>query len=113
MNAVEQLVRAPVAAVEFANLLLTRDDAKIGVTPKDVVWTHRKCTLHRYRSADRTHPIPVLLVLFLSLSAAVGESATQIEGDAAAASPGLAALVVGVDDDAQPMRAVDRNHGTR
>ena len=50
MNAVEQLVRAPVAAVEFANLLLTRDDAKIGVTPKDIVWTHRKATLYRYRS---------------------------------------------------------------
>ena len=28
MNPVEQLVRAPVAAVEFANLLLTRDDAR-------------------------------------------------------------------------------------
>ena len=27
VNPVEQLVRAPVAAVEFANLLLTRDDA--------------------------------------------------------------------------------------
>jgi len=29
------------------------------------VWTHRKCTLYRYRSADRTHPIPVLLVFAL------------------------------------------------
>ena len=47
MNPVEQLVRAPVAAVEFANLLLTRDDAQIGITPKDVVWTHRKTTLYR------------------------------------------------------------------
>ena len=45
MNPVEQLVRTPVAAVEFANLLLTRDDAPIGVTPRDVVWTHRKETL--------------------------------------------------------------------
>ena len=35
----------------------------------------------------------------LSDLAAIGASATQIEGDAAAASPGLAALVVGVDDD--------------
>ena len=65
MNPVEQLVRAPVAAVEFANLLLTRDDAAIGVTPKDVVWTHRKTTLYRYRSTRRTHALPVLLVFAL------------------------------------------------
>jgi polyhydroxyalkanoate synthase subunit PhaC len=65
VNPVEQLVRAPVAAVEFANLLLTRDDAEIGVTPKDVVWTHRKATLYRYRSTRRTHALPVLLVFAL------------------------------------------------
>ena len=65
MNPVEQLVRAPVAAVEFANLLLTRDDAPIGVAPKDVVWTHRKTTLYRYRSTRRTHALPVLLVFAL------------------------------------------------
>jgi polyhydroxyalkanoate synthase subunit PhaC len=65
VNAVEQLVRAPVATVEFANLLLTRDDAPIGMTPKHVVWTHRKTTLYRYRSANRRHPLPVLLVFAL------------------------------------------------
>ena len=65
MNPVVQLIRAPVAAVEFANLLLTRDDAQIGMTPKDVVWTHRKSTLYRYRSNQRTHALPVLLVFAL------------------------------------------------
>jgi polyhydroxyalkanoate synthase subunit PhaC len=65
VNAVEQLVRAPVAAVEFANLLLTRDDAAIGITPRDVVWTHRKATLYRYRSTNRTHALPILLVFAL------------------------------------------------
>jgi len=65
MNVVEQLVRAPVAAVQFANILLTQDDAKVGVTPKDVVWTHRKTTLYRYRSDRRRHPVPVLLVFAL------------------------------------------------
>jgi polyhydroxyalkanoate synthase subunit PhaC len=65
VNAVEQLARAPVAAVEFANLLLTRDDAQIGVTPRDVVWTHRKATLYRYRSTNRTRALPVLLVFAL------------------------------------------------
>ena len=41
------------AAVEFANTLLTTEDAKIGTTPRDVVWTHRKVTLYRYRSDRR------------------------------------------------------------
>ncbi len=65
MNPLEQLVRTPAAALEFTNILLTQDDAKIGVTPKDVVWTHRKTTLYRYRSDKRKHPIPVLLVFAL------------------------------------------------
>jgi len=65
VNALEQLTRLPVAALEFTNILLTRDDAKIGVTPKDVVWTHRKTTLYRYRSTQRRHPVPVLLVFAL------------------------------------------------
>ena len=65
MNQLEQLARAPAAAIEFANILLTTDDAAIGQTPKDIVWTHRKATLYRYRSDKRTHPIPVLLVFAL------------------------------------------------
>ncbi len=65
MSAVEQLSRYPVAAVEFANIILTQGDAPIGVTPKDVVWTHRKTTLYRYRSTQRRHPLPVLLVFAL------------------------------------------------
>ena len=65
MSAFEQLVRAPVAAIEFANILLTTDDARVGVTPRDVVWTHRKTTLYRYRSNQRRHPVPLLLVFAL------------------------------------------------
>ena len=65
MSAVEQLSRYPVAAVEFANIILTQGNAPIGVTPKDVVWTHRKTTLYRYRSTQRRHPLPVLLVFAL------------------------------------------------
>jgi polyhydroxyalkanoate synthase len=65
VNALEQLVRVPAAAVEFANILLTRDDAQIGASPKDVVWTHRKTTLYRYRSNQRRHALPVLLVFAL------------------------------------------------
>jgi polyhydroxyalkanoate synthase subunit PhaC len=60
-----QIARAPAAAVEWLNILLTQGDAEIGTTPKDVVWTHRKTTLYRYRSSERTHPIPVLLVFAL------------------------------------------------
>jgi polyhydroxyalkanoate synthase len=65
VNPVEQLVRAPAAATEFFNILLTQDDAPIGVTPKDVVWTHRTTTLYRYRSSQRTQPVPILLVFAL------------------------------------------------
>jgi polyhydroxyalkanoate synthase subunit PhaC len=64
-GAFEQLARFPRAAIEFANILLTTGDATVGVTPKDVVWTHRKTTLYRYRSANRTHPVPLLLVFAL------------------------------------------------
>jgi polyhydroxyalkanoate synthase len=60
-----QLARSPIAAVEFANILLTTGDAKIGVSPKDVVWTHRTTTLYRYRSTLRTKAVPVLLVFAL------------------------------------------------
>ena len=60
-----QIARTPAAAVEFVNILLTTGDAEVGQTPKDVVWTHRKTTLYRYRSTQRTQPIPVLLVFAL------------------------------------------------
>jgi polyhydroxyalkanoate synthase len=60
-----KLTRAPVAAIEMANILLTTKDANIGASPKDVVWTHRTTTLYRYRSNLRTKPVPVLLVFAL------------------------------------------------
>jgi polyhydroxyalkanoate synthase subunit PhaC len=65
MTPFERIARTPVAALEFANTILTERDAPIGTTPKDVVWTHRKTTLYRYRSANRTHPVPLLLVFAL------------------------------------------------
>jgi polyhydroxyalkanoate synthase len=65
MSAVSTLARAPAAAIEFANVLLTQDDAAIGMTPKDEVWTWRSVTLYRYRSTQRRHPVPVLLVFAL------------------------------------------------
>jgi len=65
MNVLERAARTPVAALQFANLLLTERDAAIGQAPKDIVWTHRKTTLYRYRSTQRTQPVPVLLVFAL------------------------------------------------
>jgi len=53
------------AAVEYANTILTTEDAATGTTPRDVVWTHRKVTLYRYRSSQREHAVPVLLVFAL------------------------------------------------
>jgi polyhydroxyalkanoate synthase len=65
VNVLERAIRAPVAALDFANILITQNDVEVGVSPKDVVWTHRKTTLYRYRSDKRRHPIPVLLVFAL------------------------------------------------
>ncbi len=65
MNVVERIVRAPATAFEFANMVLTTDDAVIGATPRDVIWTHRNTTLYRYRSSDRRHAVPLLLVFAL------------------------------------------------
>jgi polyhydroxyalkanoate synthase len=65
MSAVERLAELPAHTLEFANIVLTTDDATIGATPRDVVWTHRQTTLYRYRSSRRTHPVPILLVFAL------------------------------------------------
>ena len=65
MNTLERLARMPLATLEYTNILLTQGDTKVGTAPKDVVWTHRKTTLYRYRSEDRRHEIPVLLVFAL------------------------------------------------
>lgn len=65
MNPLEQLVRAPRAALELANVVLTTPDARIGCSPREVVWTHRRTTLYRYRSTQRRHAVPVLLVFAL------------------------------------------------
>jgi polyhydroxyalkanoate synthase subunit PhaC len=65
MSALDALTRLPRASVEFANVILTTPDATIGATPRDVVWTHRATTLYRYRSSQREHPVPILLVFAL------------------------------------------------
>lgn len=65
MSALRDLARLPVSALEFTNIVLTTDNAKIGISPREVVWTHRKTTLYRYRSSQRRHAVPVLLVFAL------------------------------------------------
>lgn len=65
MSALSRLARTPATALEFANTLLTTDDAVLGATERDVVWTHRGTTLYRYRSNDRAYPVPLLLVFAL------------------------------------------------
>ena len=63
-----QTARLPVSLLRTANILLTTEDAVIGATPREVVWTHRKVTLYRYRR-DRPggarHAVPILLVFAL------------------------------------------------
>jgi polyhydroxyalkanoate synthase len=65
MSALGTLAALPRAVTEFSNILLTTNDRKIGISARDVVWTHRKVTLYRYRSTKRQHEIPVLLVFAL------------------------------------------------
>jgi len=65
VNPVGQLSRVGTAAIEFANIILTTPDAALGVSPREVVWTHRNTTLYRYHSAERRHAVPVLLVFAL------------------------------------------------
>jgi polyhydroxyalkanoate synthase len=65
MNLVDQALRAPMSALELTNIVLTTDDAVVGATPREIVWTHRGTTLYRYRSSNRSHAVPILLVFAL------------------------------------------------
>ena len=65
MSTLGRIVRSPLHALEFTNVLLTTDDAVVGATPRDTVWTHRGTTLYRYRSDNREYPVPLLLVFAL------------------------------------------------
>ena len=65
VNAVDRAIRFPVNALEYTNILLTTDDAVVGATQREVVWTHRKTTLYRYRSSKRRYDVPLLLVFAL------------------------------------------------
>jgi poly[(R)-3-hydroxyalkanoate] polymerase subunit PhaC len=65
VNALGRIAHAPLDALELTNILLTTPDASVAATPRDVVWTHRRTTLYRYRSDQRVHPVPVLLVFAL------------------------------------------------
>jgi polyhydroxyalkanoate synthase len=65
VNVLERVSRAPVNALELANILLTTSDASTGPSAREVIWTHRKVTLYRYRSSRRSYPVPLLLVFAL------------------------------------------------
>lgn len=65
MSVIDRALHFPVNALEFTNILLTTDDARVGTTPREVVWTHRETTLYRYRSSERQHAVPLLLVFAL------------------------------------------------
>lgn len=64
-GAVQGALRLSQQLLEFSNIMLTTEDATVGASPKEVVWTYRKTTLYRYRSTNRRHPVPVLLVFAL------------------------------------------------
>ena len=65
MGALSTLAQTPRNVFEFANTILTTDDAVLGASERDVVWTHRQTTLYRYRSDQREYGVPLLLVFAL------------------------------------------------
>ncbi|HEY6795743.1 MAG TPA: alpha/beta fold hydrolase [Kineosporiaceae bacterium] len=65
VDTVRQTARLPMTLLRTTNIMLTTDDAVIGATPRQVVWTHRKTTLYRYHSDRREHAVPILLVFAL------------------------------------------------
>lgn len=62
---VKGLAKLPKNLISYSNVRLTTKDAETGATPKDIVWTYRKTTLYRYRSGNRRHPVPIVLVFAL------------------------------------------------
>ena len=64
-STVGTLARLPITALKTANIMLTTEDAVIGASPREIVWTYRKTTLYRYHSAQRRHAVPILLVFAL------------------------------------------------
>jgi len=62
---VREGMKLPSTAIRTANIMLTTEDAVIGASPREVIWTHRKTTLYRYHSAQRKHAVPILLVFAL------------------------------------------------
>jgi polyhydroxyalkanoate synthase len=65
VSALGKLAQSPRHVLEFTNIVLTTDDAVVGATARDVVWTHRGTTLYRYRSSERRYAVPLLLVFAL------------------------------------------------
>jgi polyhydroxyalkanoate synthase len=62
---VREGMKLPVTLLNTANIILTTEDAVIGATPREIVWTYRKTTLYRYRSGNRKHAVPILLIFAL------------------------------------------------
>jgi polyhydroxyalkanoate synthase len=58
-------VSALADGLELSNIILTTDDAVVGASPRQVVWTHRDTTLYRYDSSQRRQAVPILLVFAL------------------------------------------------
>lgn len=64
----EEVERAYSRYAKGLQALATVDQARVGQTPKDVIWTLNKAKLYRYHSrvpAERRYPVPLLLVYAL------------------------------------------------
>lgn len=50
-------------ALDFVNAVLGAGEARVGLTPKEIVWRKNKARLYRYQSTQpRSHATPLLLV---------------------------------------------------
>ncbi|MHB8576707.1 MAG: alpha/beta fold hydrolase [Dehalococcoidia bacterium] len=59
----EELQRSLLQSIRTFEVLTARDEAKVGQTPKDVIWKRGVSALYHYRATTETvHPLPLLMV---------------------------------------------------
>ncbi len=58
-----EMQRAMLQTAKTFDILTSQQGAKVGLTPKDVIWQRGTAKLYRYRATTETvHPVPLLMV---------------------------------------------------
>src|SRR5947209_3753251 len=59
----EEVQRAFLQSMKTLDVLMARDEARVGQTPKDVIWQRGTAKLYHYRPTTATvYPVPLLMV---------------------------------------------------